>query len=462
MNEQAKPTAQKQQDAKSELEALLAAHPKIEFVDAAIADICGNLRGKRLAAADALKLYDSGMQIPLSLHLMDVRGEMMNPGGRGYSDGDPDGTAWPIPGTAMPIWGSSPARAQTLMDFTDTAGMPVFYDPRTILARVVKRFEELGLTPVAAHELEFYLIDEHRDARGYPQPPVSARTGARETNPSVYGLDDLDRYQQFLTALNEAAGLQRVPVSATTKEYAPGQFEANLRHQADALGASDHAIYLRQIVKAAAAASGARATFMAKPYLERSGSGQHVHLSLLDGAGRNIFDNGTPEGSELLRFAAGGLAELMAESMAFFAPNLNAYRRFAPDMFAPVNRRWGINNRSVGLRIPVGPNSARRIEHRCAGADANPYLVMAAILAGVHHGIVNRIDPGPPAVGNVSHDPDPELPFSLEDALARLARAATLPGYFGAEAVRLYRQTKATELGRFRKIITLEEYDWYL
>src|SRR5258706_2138379 len=306
MNEQAKPTAQKQQDAKSELEALLAAHPKIEFVDAAIADICGNLRGKRLAAADALKLYDSGMQIPLSLHLMDVRGEMMNPGGRGYSDGDPDGTAWPIPGTAMPIWGSSPARAQTLMDFTDTAGMPVFYDPRTILARVVKRFEELGLTPVAAHELEFYLIDEHRDARGYPQPPVSARTGARETNPSVYGLDDLDRYQQFLTALNEAAGLQRVPVSATTKEYAPGQFEANLRHQADALGASDHAIYLRQIVKAAATASGARATFMAKPYLERSGSGQHVHLSLLDGAGRNIFENGTPEGSELLRFAAGG------------------------------------------------------------------------------------------------------------------------------------------------------------
>src|SRR6266853_970498 len=195
--------------ARSELEAVLLANPDIQFVDAAIADISGALRGKRIAVADAPKLLDAGMQIPLSLHLMDVRGEMMNPGGRGYSDGDPDGTAWPIPGTAMPIWGSSPARAQTLMDFTDTAGMPVFYDPRTILARVVKRFEELGLTPVAAHELEFYLIDEHRDARGYPQPPVSARTGARETNPSVYGLDDLDRYQQFLTALNEAAGLQR-------------------------------------------------------------------------------------------------------------------------------------------------------------------------------------------------------------------------------------------------------------
>src|SRR5215471_665000 len=184
MNEQSRPRVENPRDAKSELEALIAAHPEIEFVDAAIADICGNLRGKRIAAADALKLYDSGMQIPLSLHLMDVRGEMMNPGGRGYSDGDPDGTAWPILGTAMRIWGSDPPRAQILMHFTEVSGAPVFYDPRTILARVLKRFEDLDLTPVAAHELEFYLIDEHRDANGRPQPPV-ARSGTRETNPSV-------------------------------------------------------------------------------------------------------------------------------------------------------------------------------------------------------------------------------------------------------------------------------------
>src|SRR5256885_2013760 len=177
--------------------------------------------------------------------------------------------------------------------------------------------------------------------------------------------------------------------------------------------ASDHAIFLRQIIKAAAANQNARASFMAKPYSDKSGSGQHVHLSLIDRAGRNVFDNGTPEGSERLRFAAGGLAALMPESMAFFAPNLNAYRRFQPDMFAPVNRRWGLNNRSAGLRVPVGPHEARRIEHRCAGADANPYLVLAAILAGVHHGIVNRIGPGPPAVGNGLREPDPALPLLL-------------------------------------------------
>ena len=447
---------------KNELEAMLAAHPEIKFVDAAIADICGALRGKRMAAADAGKLFDSGMQIPLSLHLMDVRGEMMNPGGRGYSDGDPDGTAWPIAGTITPVWGASPPRAQMLMRFHDNAGEPVFYDPRAILERVVARFSELGLRPVAAHELEFYLTAERRDEKGRPQPPVSRLTGARESTHSVYGLDDLDRYGDFLAALDLAAETQRVPVSAASKEYAPGQFEANLRHQPDAVTASDHAIFLRQIVKAAATACGYRATFMAKPYETRLGSGQHVHVSLVDRSGRNVFDDGTAEGSELLRFAAGGLAALMPESMAFFAPNVNSYRRFAPDMFAPVNRRWGVNNRTAGLRIPVGPPSARRIEHRCAGADANPYLVLAAILAGLHHGIANRIDPGPPAIGNVSRGAGRDTALFAGRCFASGRRGNVLPElYFGSAAIGLYRETKAMEYKRFRKIITAEEVDWY-
>jgi glutamine synthetase len=344
----------------------------------------------------------------------------------------------------------------------DGAGEALSYDPRAMLERVLLRFAELDLVPVAAHELEFYLIDAERDARGGPLPPISPRNGQRENTPSVYGIDDLDRYQGFLTALSDAAQLQRVPMSAVSKEYSPGQFEANLRHQTNVLAASDHAILLRQIVRSAAASQHFQATFMAKPYLDGLGSGQHVHLSLRDSAGANVFDNGTAEGSDLLRYAAGGLAALMPESMAFFAPNPNAYRRFQPDMFAPVNRRWGINNRSAGLRVPTGPARARRIEHRCAGADANPYLVMAAILAGVHHGIVNRLDPGPLAVGNVSREPDAALPFSFGEALKRLENARVLPSYLGATAISLYRETKAKELARFRKVITAEEYAWYL
>ena len=449
-------------EGRAELEALLKIAPEIDFVDSAIADLCGILRGKRIAAADAAKLFESGMQIPLSLPLMDARGEMTNAGGHGFSDGDPDGTAWPIPGTITRVWGAERPRAQMLMRLCHADGRALSYDPRSVLERVARKFSDLDLAPLTALELEFYLTDPARDDAGRPQPPLCPREGLRENAISVYGLDDLDRYQGFLSALDDAAALQRVPVSAASSEYAPGQFEANLRHQSDPLRAADHAVFLRQIAKNAALNKGFRATFMAKPYAQRAGSGMHVHVSLVDAKGRNIFDNGTIEGSEALRFAAGGLAALMPESMAIFAPNLNAYRRFAPDMFAPVNRRWGFNNRSAGLRVPVGPSEARRIEHRCAGADANPYLVLAAVLAGVHYGIVNKIDPGPPAAGNLSREPDMALPFTLEDALAKMTAGTHLPEYFGEETLALYREVKMVELNRIKKVISPAEYDWYL
>jgi len=445
-----------------EFDKLLKDNRKISFTDAVMADICGVLRGKRMPVSEAGKLFESGMQIPLSIYLMDAKGEMANPFGRGFGDGDPDGTAWPVPGTATRVWGSEPERAQIFMAFRDSAGGSFAGDPRAVVARVAKRFDALGLTPVSALELEFYLIDEKRNGAGRPQPPLCPRTGARESAVSVYSVDDLDRYQGFVGALNQAAVHQGVQVTATSSEYAPGQFETNLRHQANPVLAADQCILLRQIVTAAAVSQSCHATFMAKPYADRAGSGLHVHVSLLDKAGRNVFDNGTPEGSEMLRSAAGGLAALMAESMAIFAPSLNSYRRFAPDMFAPVNRRWGINNRSAGLRVPVGPNDARRIEHRVAGADANPYLVLAAVLAGVHHGIVNKIDPGPPATGNVSREPDLALPFELDDALEGLERAKILPEYLGKESLDLYRETKRIEQQRLRKAITDVEYEWYL
>ena len=222
-------------EARAELDAILAANPKIEFVDAAIADICGTLRGKRLPVADALKLFESGMQIPQSLHLMDVRGEMMNPSGRGYTDGDPDGTAWPIPGTVMEIWGADPPRAQMLTSLARHQRCRALLRSARGARSRARALRRASAHPVCAHELEFYLVDEKRDDRGHPLPPRSPRTGERETTPSVYGLEDLDDYQAFLTALNDAAALQRVPISATSKEYAPGQFEANLRHQANAL-----------------------------------------------------------------------------------------------------------------------------------------------------------------------------------------------------------------------------------
>jgi glutamine synthetase len=449
-------------DAKAEFEALVAQHPGLEFVDAVVVDLCGTLRGKRLPIGEAGKLFDSGLQLPHSIYLMDARGEMTNPFGRGFGDGDPDGSAWPLPGTAQRVWGEGSQRAQVLLTLRDDAGEPDPAEPISALERVLARFDDLKLAPVCALELEFYLIDRARAADGAPQPPLDPRSGARESTASVYGVDDLDRFQAFLSALAEAAEIQGVPVSATSKEYAPGQFEANLKHQSDARLAADHAVLLQQIVKAAARSCGFDATFMAKTYADRAGSGLHIHLSLLDGNGRNVFDDGTVEGSERLRHAIGGLQATMAESMALFAPSVNSYRRFQPDMFAPVNRRWGVNNRSAGMRVPAGPSEARRVEHRVAGADANPYFALAAVLAGVHHGLEHKLDPGPPAAGNVSRDPDLTLPFTIEDALARLEHASILPAYFGDETLALYRENKRIEASRVRRAIPPTEYAWYL
>jgi len=448
--------------AREEFEALLLKHPDLHYLDAVLSDMLGILRGKRLPIADAVRIFDSGMQIPRTLYLMDAHGEMTNPFGRGFGDGDPDGTAWPIPGTMSLVWGEGPKRAQVLMTLRDGEGLAEASEPRAALERVAARFHEAKLTPVAALELEFYLIDGERGPHGAPLPPLNPRNGARERAASVYGIDDLDRYVDFLTDLTDAARLQNVPISATSKEYAPGQFEANLRHSSDVCAAADHAILLRQIVKATARARGFEATFMAKPYPDRSGSGMHMHASVLDETGRNIFDDGTEKGSPRLGHAIGGLQALMAESMALFAPNVNSYRRFQPDMFAPVNRRWGVNNRSAGLRIPMGPGEARRVEHRCAGADANPYLALAAVLAGIHFGLENRIDPGAPAIGNVSRDPDAALPFTIDDALTRLGEARALADYLGEETLSLYRESKRIETERLRKIITEAEYEWYL
>jgi len=449
-------------EAEAEFDAFLRAETALAFFDAVIPDLCGTPRGKRFPIAEAPRLFAHGMPIPHSTYLLDVRGDMTDALGRGVSDGDPDATAWPLPGTLSHVWAKGPRRAQMLMTVRDKKGASDPGEPRAALDRVLKRFAEIGLVPVAALELEFYLIDPERGEHRAPQPPLCPRSASRENAVSVFGLDDLDRYEGFFTSLSEAARRQRVPLSAASNEYGPGQLEANLKHQQDARLAADHAILLRQIVKEAARANGFEATFMAKPYLDRVGNGLHIHLSILDRDGRNIFAGSDETGSESLRHAIGGMQALMPESMALFAPSQNSYRRLQPGMFAPVNRSWGVNNRSVGMRIPAAPDESRRFEHRAAGADANPYLALAAVLAGAHHGLLKKLDPGAPAKGNVSMEPDPALPFTIDEALAKLARAEVLPTYLGEETLTLYRETKRIETERLRRIIPPTEYDWYL
>jgi glutamine synthetase len=446
-----------------ELERFLEAHPHIRYVDALFIDLCGIVRGKRLPREHAAKIYKSGVQIAHTVYLLDVTGLNADPCGHGFSDGDPDGTGWPVRGTLAPVpWAEYPT-AQVLMNLHDERGQPWIVDPRNVLRLAAARFAELDLRPVIALELEFYLLDPERDDAGRLQLPVSPSTGRRDASTQVYGIAELDDFADFLHDVEESCRAQGIPASMASAEFAPAQYEINLAHGDDPLAAADHAALLCRVVRAIASEHGMRATFMAKPFLEQTGNGLHVHMSLVDSAARNVFDDGgRPEGSAVMRHAIGGMAATMGEAMAVFAPNINAYRRFGANQFVPVTPSWSVNNRSAAFRIPTGDGTSRRIEHRVAGADANPYLALAAVLAGAHHGISNRIDPGPASTGNAGVERDPALPFTLPAALAAMRSGKILKDYFTSEYVDFYCETKRLELERFLDAISPREYDWYL
>jgi glutamine synthetase len=346
------------------------------------------------------------------------------------------------------------------MTLTD-AGRPAMVEPRNILRHVLSRFAPLGLKPVVAFELEFYLIERKRGAGRAPLIAADI-AGEAPVVGNVYEIRELDRFSRVLEAIEAAALAQGVPTSAATSEYSAGQFEINLQHTDDCVVAADHSALLRHIVVSVARAHGLDATFLPKPWIDRAGSGLHVHCSLVDAGGKNVFDDGSAQGSPLLGHAIGGLQATMGEAMAIFASNLNAYRRYVPNLFVPVNRHWGVNNRSTGLRVPAGDSAARRIEHRVSGADSNPYLVLAAMLAGMHHGITNQIDPGPAFVGNASAEVDPTLPLNIDDALRVFQSSALMREYLTGTYVDLYAETKKGELKTFRATISPQEYDWYL
>ncbi len=446
----------------AELSAFLDTHPQVDHVDACLVDVCGIIRGKRFPRADLEKLFHSGLQFPCSTYLLDVTGHCADACGRGISDGDPDGLCLPIPGTLVPTPWVSESAAQVLVTMTEGDGVPAMMEPRNVAAAVYRRFSELGLTPVIAFELEFFLLDEVADANGRPQPPLSPLTGLRDESTQVYGVDEVNGFAELFGDVERAAVAQHIPASVITAEFAPGQYEINLRHGDAPLEAADHCALLRHMVKGVARRRGIRATFMPKPFAERSGSGMHVHMSLLDRDGRNIFDDGSAAGSEALKHAIGGMLATMPDAMAVFAPGINAYRRFGPRLYVPVTRSWGIDNRSVALRIPTGSSASRRFEHRVAGADANPYLVLAVLLAGVHHGLSEKIDPGPMWQGSACEEVDEHIPFDLPSALARLRSSTILASYLGDTYVELYCATKEAELASFLDHITPREYQWYL
>lgn len=446
----------------SEAEDFLKNHPEIKIVDVLNYDLCGVMRGKRIKVSQLDKLYDGGFQYPSSCVLLDVTGDSSDPDGRGFSDGDPDGVLAGIPGTLTTVPWQEDDVAQVLTTYYDNDGSIMVDDPRHVLGGVVSRMWEVGLRPVVACELEFYLIDPNPDEQGRPKPPKMPKSGNRPAEGQVYSIAQLDDYSGFMRDIAQACEIQGIPAGPASTEYAAGQFEINLDHVDDAVTACDHAALLQRVIRGVALTYGCEATFMAKPLVNGTGNGLHMHCSVLDEDGGNVFDDGGTNGTDTLRHAIGGMLGTMAEGMPFFAPNLNSYRRYLPGSFVPMAPTWSHNNRSAAVRIPGGSHKARRFEHRIAGADANPYLTLAAILSGVLHGITNEIEPPEICVGDTADIVDDSIPKTWQHGLDVLEKATVLPQYMGETYCRRYRLTKQGELDRFHSVISAREYEWYL
>lgn len=443
-----------------EARAFLDQHPDVEAIQVVITDLGGVARGKTIARQELESLYGNGRNVAGSILGLDMRGEDVEETGLVWSNGDADKQCWPVPGTLkIAPWLARPT-GQLLMTMFDEDGAPAVADPRHALARVVNRLVADGLQPVVAVELEFYLVEP--DGAGV-KPATGLVSGEPSVRHDAYGLGKLDEMSPLFDDIYRAARAQGLPVRTLMSEYAPGQFEVTLEHRPDALAAADDAIQWKRLVRGVAARHGRVATFMAKPFAGIAGSGMHVHVSLAGADGANLFASPDPAGTPLLRHAIGGMQASMAEAMAVFAPNANSYRRFRRQSYAPIAATWGVNNRSVGFRIPSGPPASRHVEHRICGADANPYLAVATVLAGMHHGIVNRIDPGAPVTGNGYELPtDPTLPLNWHAALDRCEASALLNGYLGADFVRVFMAVKRAECERFNSEPTELDYAWYL
>ncbi len=440
----------------------LAQHPEVRLIELMLIDANGIPRGKLLHRDELLAVYENGRPLPSSILSLTIQGEDVEESGLVWEVADADCWTYPIPGSlTLQPWRNSPT-GQLQVSMHPTQGLPAApADPRHVLIRAIDRLKADGYHPVMAVELEFYLLDKQRDVNGRPQPALQAN-GVRPQAPQVYGVYELEQLQPFLDDLYTACEVQGLPVRTAISEYAPGQLELTLEHRFDALQAIDEGVRYKRLVKGVAGKHGLQACFMAKPFGDQAGSGMHMHVSLADAEGNNLMASEDPHGTPLLKHAIGGMMATLNDTLAIFCPNANSYRRFQANSYAPLAKSWGVNNRTVSFRVPGGPAKSRHVEHRICGADANPYLAAAAILAGIHHGIQHQIDPGEATIGNGYEHACETLPTDWLTALRALEQSTWAKEALGEDFLKVFLAIKWAEFRQFMGEVGEQDWRWYL
>ncbi|MDZ7823602.1 MAG: glutamine synthetase family protein [Ahrensia sp.] len=446
-----------------EYEAFIKENPDIQAVEFLMVDPNGVMRGK-WAPADALKkAFEEGVNFPMSIHGLDVWGREVTETGIHIETGDRDGYCRAVPGTLSRVpWANRPT-AQVLLSTFTPEGERLRFDCRNALMRIVKAMAKRDLYPVVAFEIEFYLLElPKKGEEGMPKP-VGVSAGPDRQR--MYGLDDLDEYADLFDDIRAAAEAQNLPIDTIIKEAAPGQFEVNLKHRCDPLKAADDVILLRRIVFGCARKNGLMATFMAKPFIDYAGNGMHIHASVLNGKGDNIFDE-QKFGDVGRKNLGGAIAEListMPQGLLMFINSWNGFRRIQPGSYAPTRAVWAENNRSVALRIPASTSKNRRLEHRIAGADANPYIVLCAVLQAMMDGLEKLETPPPQITGNAYDDGTAALlPDDMDEALILMQKGDYAERALGKELSKIYKHLKRAEILAFWAEITPLEQSTYL
>ena len=429
----------------------------IEEVEVLIPDITGMARGKFVPAQRYLA--DKGIRIAEGLFTQSITGdyieliETINPA-------DIDMEARPVAATRRIVpWAPYPT-AQIIHDCYHLDGTVVDIAPRQVLKRVLDLYDQQGRQAIIAPEIEFYLVKTNTNADLPLEPPVG-RSGRQEQARRTFSIDALNEFENVVEDIYDFSEQQGLDIETLTHEDGIAQLEVNFLH-GEPMNLADQVFVFKRTVREAAFKHGMYATFMAKPHQQQPGSSMHLHQSLIDKTtGKNIFadKNGKPNGLFMSYIA--GLQKYLPATMPLFAPNVNSYRRVTRYFSAPINTHWGFDNRTVGLRVPLAPAQATRVENRVPGADTNPYLAMAASLAAGYLGMEENLEPTKP-IEDSAQERAITLPRDLHSALKQMRRSAPLRKLLGEEFIRVFIAVKELEYETFFQVISSWEREHLL
>jgi len=408
-------------------------------------DLNGLLRGKRIPAENWANICESGMALANAIFAIDMTCDVWDTPYTNWDTGYPDVHVMPI-GEVHPI----PWEEGVVYSFSESVGtdhQPVAIDPRAALVRVLQKASDMGYVTRIGTELEFYLLDKET-------------LKPRDRGIQVYGLPRAAELEHVLGPIRRHLTAVGIPIEQSNPEYAAGQVEVNIRYD-EALIAADRVVTFRGLVKELGNTHGYHATFMSKPFFAESGNGFHVHHSLWKDNQNVMADNGAL--SKLGRQYLAGLQKHMAEMAMVSATTPNAYRRRQPYSFCPTNNTWGVDNRTVGLRVILGNDSAVRVEKRDGSADCNPYLLLALEIAAGLKGIEDGLEPTAETVGNGYESSDCQsIPTDLATAVTLARESDLMAEVLGADLLEILIQQSEREIDFIANQVTPVEIERYL